>query len=331
MRHKSINIRKLALYNVQCLVLFTLELLAASQKKYLIVVGGPTAVGKTAFSIQLAQALQTEIISADSRQLYKQLDIGTAKPNAAELAAVPHHFIDILEPDTEYSAGQFERDALQLLDQLFQKYRAVVVVGGSGMYVQALYRGMDQMPEVPAYIRESLNQELQQKGLDVLAERLRQHDPQYWQEVDRQNPLRIIRALEVIQSTGQPYSSFRQQLYPVRPFETIKIGLERPREELYARIERRMDLMIEQGLFEEAERLYPYRQLNALQTVGYQEIFGYLEGQYGKDEAIRLLKRNSRRYAKRQMTWFRKDEGFRWFSPDGLEKALAFIYGQMPA
>ena len=314
-----------------CPVLFTLELLAESQKKYLIVVGGPTAVGKTAFSIQLARALQTEIISADSRQLYKQLDIGTAKPDAAELASVPHHFIDILEPDTEYSAGQFERDALLLLEQLFQKYRAVVVVGGSGMYVQALYRGMDQMPEVPANIRESLNQELQVKGLDVLAERLKHHDPQYWQEVDRQNPVRIIRALEVIEATGKPYSSFRQQQYPARPFETIKIGLERPREDLYARIDSRMDLMIEQGLFEEAKRLYPHRELNALQTVGYQEIFGYLEGQYDKEEAIRLLKRNSRRYAKRQMTWFKKDEGFRWFSPDRLEEALAFIYGQMQA
>lgn len=305
--------------------------MTAQQKKYLIVVGGPTAVGKTAFSIQLAQALKTEIISADSRQIYKQMDIGTAKPEAEELAAAPHHFIDLLEPYTEYSAGQFERDALALLEQLFAKHYVVVVAGGSGMYVQALTRGMDRMPEVPPQLREALNQQLKEQGLESLVEELKQLDPLYWQEVDRQNPSRIIRALEVSRATGKPYSAFRQQQYPKRAFETIKLGLDRPREELYTRIDQRMELMLEQGLLEEAKRLYPFRQLNALQTVGYQEIFSYLEGKYDWDEAVRLLKRNSRRYAKRQLTWFRKDPDFVWFHPEQLEQALAFIYGQMKA
>ncbi|EMR03204.1 tRNA (adenosine(37)-N6)-dimethylallyltransferase MiaA [Cesiribacter andamanensis] len=299
------------------------------QKKFLIVVGGPTAVGKTAFSIALAQRLGTEILSADSRQLYQQLNIGTAKPDAAELAAVPHHFIDLLEPDQEYSAGQFERDALQLLEKLFTRYQAVVVAGGSGLYVQALCRGMDQMPQVPENLREQLNKEYAQHGLAPLLEELQQRDPVYWQEVDRQNPSRIIRALEVCRATGQPYSGFRQQAYPERPFQTIKIGLDRPRGELYARIDERMDQMLAQGLLEEAKRLYPYRQLNALQTVGYQEVFGYLEGQWPWEEAVRLLKRNSRRYAKRQLTWFKKDPDWHWFHPHQLEEALGLIHAQM--
>lgn len=293
--------------------------------------GGPTAVGKTAFSIQLAQALKTEIISADSRQLYKQMTIGTAKPEAHELRAVSHHFVDMIEPDTEYSAGQFERDALLLLEQLFDQHQTVVVAGGSGLYVQALVRGMDQMPKVPPSFRESLNREFQEKGLSPLLAELQSNDPAYFESVDKQNPARILRALEVCRATGAPYSSFRKQDFPRRSFETIKIGLERPREELYSRIDLRMDQMIAQGLFEEAERLYPYRQLNALQTVGYQEIFGYLEGAYDREEAIRLLKRNSRHYAKRQLTWFKKDEEFHWFLPHQLEEALAFIFANLEA
>lgn len=308
-----------------------LDPLVANQKKYLISIGGPTAVGKTAFSIKVAKALKTEIISADSRQLYRHMTIGTAKPDANELAAVPHYFIDILEPDTDYNAGQFERDALKLLDQLYQTHQAVVVAGGSGMYMQALERGMDQMPQVPARIREDLNQELNLNGLVSLVDELKKCDPLYWQEVDQQNPARILRALEVCRATGLSYSSFRKQEYPERPFTTIKIALERPREELYRRIDLRMDQMIEQGLFQEAERLYPYRQLNALQTVGYQEIFGFLEGKWNREEAIRLLKRNSRRYAKRQLTWFKKDSQVRWFHPDQFDKALAFLYEKMEA
>lgn len=303
----------------------------APNHKYLIIVAGPTAVGKTAFSIRLALALQTEIISADSRQIYRKLNIGTAKPDAAELAAVPHHFIDWLEPQVPYSAGHFERDALALLDKLYQKHEAVVVAGGSGMYVQALCRGMDQMPEIDPAIREQLNQETNDKGLLPLLDELQQRDPAYWQQVDRSNPARIIRALEVIRTTGRPYTEFRNQQYSRRSFETIKIGLERPREELYARIDERMEIMIAQGLFTEAEQLYPYKALNALQTVGYQEIFDYMEGKYDKQEAIRLLKRNSRRYAKRQLTWFKKDQEFNWFHPDNFDQVLEFIKKQLPA
>ena len=303
--------------------------MATSTGKYLIVIAGPTAVGKTALSIRLAQTLQTEIISADSRQLYRKMDIGTAKPDATELAAVKHHFIDVIDPDVEYSAGQFERDALHLLEELFHKYNTVVLAGGSGLYIQALCRGMDQFPEVPPAIREGLNQELLEKGLPALVEELQQLDPQFWGEVDRSNPARVIRALEVCRASGQPYSSFRQQQYAERPFKVIKIGLDRPREELYARIDERMDIMIAQGLFGEAERLYPYRELNALQTVGYQEIFAFMEGQYDQEEAVRLLKRNSRRYAKRQLTWFKKDPDFTWFNPQAFEEVLSFVSAKL--
>lgn len=292
---------------------------------YLLVVGGPTAVGKTAFSIQLARHFKTEIISADSRQLYQQLRIGTAKPNSAELAAVPHHFIDILPPEQEFNAGQFEREALILLENLFQKYQHVVVGGGSGMYVQALCQGIDKMPEVPAALRQQLNQALDKEGLAPLVEQLKNLDPAYYEQVDKQNPQRVLRALEVCLYTTKPYSSFRKQGFKKRPFHIIKIGLERSRPELYQRIDQRMDAMIAEGLFEEAKSLYPYRALNALQTVGYKEIFDYLEGKYDKEEAIRLLKRNSRRYAKRQLTWFRKDHAFHWFHPDNFGEAVAFI------
>lgn len=288
-------------------------------------VGGPTAVGKTTFSIRLAQQYQTEIISADSRQLYQQLTIGTAKPNVEELAVVPHHFINILPPEREYNAGQFERDSLALLDALFQQHDQVVVAGGSGMYVQALCQGIDEMPAIPAEFRENLSLRLQREGLPALLAELQQLDPVYFQQVDRQNPQRVVRALEVSLYTGRPYSSFRRRGFKKRPFHTIKIGLDRPREELYQRINERMDQMVEEGLFEEARELYPYKNLNALQTVGYKEVFGYLEGRYDKDEAIRLLKRNSRRYAKRQLTWFRKDQEFAWFHPDKFGEAVAFV------
>lgn len=301
----------------------------STHTKYIIVVGGPTAVGKTACSIQLAQYYKTEIISADSRQLYQKLDIGTAKPTPEELAAVPHHFIDILPPEVEYNAGQFERDALQLLEKLFLRYNVVVVAGGSGMYVQALCQGIDAMPAIPAGLRELLNRRLQTEGLAALVLELEERDPAYAQEVDRHNPQRIVRALEVCLFTGKPYSSFRRQEYKNRPFEIIKVGLDRPRHELYARIDQRMDAMIAEGLFEEARSLYPFRELNALQTVGYKEIFDYIDGLYGREEAIRLLKRNSRRYAKRQLTWFRKDPDFAWFHPEETDAIIAWCNQQI--
>lgn len=299
--------------------------------KYIIVIGGPTAVGKTACSIGLARHYHTEIISADSRQLYQQLTIGTAKPATEELAAVPHHFIDILPPEVEYNAGQFERDALQLLGKLFIEHDVVVVAGGSGMYVQALCQGIDEMPAIPAEIRQTINQQLEAEGLPALVQELEVCDPAYAREVDRQNPQRIVRALEVCRFTGEPYSAFRKKSYKERPFGIIKIGLDRDRKELYDRIDQRMDSMIEEGLFEEAASLYSYRELNALQTVGYKEIFDYLDGHYNREEAIRLLKRNSRRYAKRQLTWFRKDPEFNWFHPNEFDAIIACCDKQMAA
>lgn len=301
----------------------------STPSKYVIVVGGPTAVGKTACSIHLAQHYHTEIISADSRQLYQQLNIGTAKPTTEELAAVPHHFIDILPPEVEYNAGKFERDALQLLEKLFLKHDVVVVAGGSGMYVQALCHGIDEMPAVPAHLRDSLNRRLETEGLQTLVGELIEKDPAYAMEVDRHNPQRIIRALEVCLFSGQPYSSFRKQKISNRPFNIIKIGLERPRHELYARIDQRMDAMLAEGLLGEAAGLYPFRRLNALQTVGYKEIFDYLDGVYDQEEAIRLLKRNSRRYAKRQLTWFKKDQAFKWFHPDETGAIIAYCDEQI--
>lgn len=288
-------------------------------------------MGKTACSIRLAQYYKTGIISADSRQLYQTLDIGTAKPTSAELAAVPHHFVDILPPEIEYNAGQFERDALQLLEKLFHSHNVVVVAGGSGMYVQALCQGIDEMPPIPAEVRELLNHRLEAEGLAALVQELQERDPAYAQEVDRNNPQRIVRALEVCLFTGRPYSSFRRKQYSRRPFGIIKVGLDRPRHDLYARIDLRMDAMIAEGLFEEAHRLHPFRELNALQTVGYKEIFDYIDGLYGREEAIRLLKRNSRRYAKRQLTWFRKDPEYTWFHPEETDVIIDWCNQQMNA
>ena len=286
-------------------------------------------MGKTSFSIQLAQHYKTEIISADSRQLFKKLNIGTAKPTQEELTAVPHHFVDVLSPEEDYNAGLFEKEALERLDTLFRQHRQVVVSGGSGMYIQALCQGIDEMPEIPLEVREQLNKRLEQEGLESLLEDLKNLDPHYYEVVDRHNPQRIVRALEVCTYTGLPFSSFRKKSFIERPFNTIKIGLDRPRQELYERIDLRMDQMIEEGLFEEARELYPYRHLNALQTVGYKEIFDFIEGAYDKEEAIRLLKRNSRRYAKRQLTWFRKDPEFHWFHPGEIKEAISFIDRQM--
>lgn len=288
-----------------------------SSKRYVLVVIGPTAVGKTAMSIELARHYNTAIISSDSRQFYRETTIGTAKPTAAERAAAPHYLVDSLSIHDDYQAGQFERDALALLEQLHARHELVIVTGGSGLYVKALCEGLDEMPAVQAGMREKLNAEFAEQGLEPLLRELAQQDPVYYEQVDRDNHQRVIRALEVIRSTGQPFSAFRRKSLAQRPFETIKIGLTLAREELYQRIDQRMDAMIKAGLFEEARGLFEYRHLNALQTLGYTEIFGYLEGQYDYEEAVRLLKRNSRRYAKRQLTWFQKDPEIRWFEqPD---------------
>ncbi|RKQ49364.1 tRNA dimethylallyltransferase [Roseivirga pacifica] len=295
------------------------------KKKLLVSVVGPTAVGKTAVTIDLANAFDSEIISADSRQFYREMELGTAKPSAEELSLAPHHFINTLSVTQEYSVGQFEKDAISLLDELFQKHEVVFMAGGSGLFVDAVCNGLDKFPEIDPAIREKLNETYAAKGIAHLQSLLKERDPTYYVQVDVQNPQRLIRALEVIESTGEPFSSFRRQQAADRPFEVLRIGLEMDREKLYERIDMRMDLMIAAGLFEEAERLYQYRSLNALQTVGYKEIFGYLDGEYDKEEAVRLLKRNSRRYAKRQLTWFRRNESVHWFSPNQVAEIKALI------
>ncbi|PWL27915.1 tRNA (adenosine(37)-N6)-dimethylallyltransferase MiaA [uncultured Roseivirga sp.] len=294
-------------------------------KKYLTCIVGPTAVGKTSTAIKVAQFLNTEIISADSRQFYKELEIGTAKPDALELSEAKHHLVNSLSIHDEYDVGQFEGDALAIINQVHERNNSVVMVGGSGLFVDAVCNGLDEFPEIEDGLRDTLNDEFKQKGLQRLVDELEGKDPEYWSIVDRKNPQRIIRALEVIRSTGKKFSDFRKRSKKERPFEVIKIGLTMEREQLYGRIDRRMDIMIEQGLFEEAKQFLPYKSLNALQTVGYQEIFPYLEGDYDYAEAVRLLKRNSRRYAKRQLTWFRKDESVEWFEPSNTEQILDYI------
>nr|WP_168196246.1 tRNA (adenosine(37)-N6)-dimethylallyltransferase MiaA [Echinicola soli] len=297
--------------------------------KYLLVVAGPTAVGKTDLCIKLAKKFKTAIISSDSRQFYKETDIGTAKPSAAEMQDVPHYFVNNLSIHDDYDVRKFEKDALLVLNNLFEMHNVVIMTGGSGLYIDAVCNGFDEIPAIDPSIRKSLNQLYQEKGITALQEKLAELDSDYYKQVDVNNPQRLIRGCEVTMGTGKPFSSYRKKEKVRRPFQVIKVGLQRERQELYHRINLRMDQMIAAGLFEEAAGLYPQRYLNALQTVGYSEIFGYLDGEYDKEEAERLLKRNSRRYAKRQMTWFRRDEEIQWFSPDEYERVEAYVEDQM--
>ncbi|MFY0690123.1 MAG: tRNA (adenosine(37)-N6)-dimethylallyltransferase MiaA [Cyclobacteriaceae bacterium] len=293
--------------------------------KTLISIVGPTASGKTELGIAIAQHFKTEIISADSRQFYREMNIGTAKPSTLELATVKHHMVDSLSIHDEYSVGAFEREVIELLEKLFENKDAVVMVGGSGLYFKAIWEGLDDMPEVDQDLRAELNEYVKQNGLNALLEELKQQDPIHYGVVDQQNPQRVIRAIEVVRTTGRPYSDLRKQQSVERNFKNIKIGIDYPREDLYERIDARMDQMILGGLFEEAEALYPFRNVNALQTVGYSEIFGMKEGEYDREEAERLLKRNSRRYAKRQFTWFRRYDDIVWVKPGELDQVISLI------
>ncbi|WPP49882.1 tRNA (adenosine(37)-N6)-dimethylallyltransferase MiaA [Catalinimonas niigatensis] len=290
----------------------------------LILLVGPTAIGKTNIAIELALWLGTEIISTDSRQFYKEMNIGTAKPSSAEQALVTHHLVDFLSVLDSYDVKQFEQDALQSLYKIFQQKAVALATGGSGLYVKTLCEGIDEMPDIPEDIRNQLQLKLENEGLQSLIDKLKKVDLHYFEQVDLYNHRRILRALEVYHATGKPYSSFRNKKpkQEDRPFQILKIGLSRNREELYQRINTRVDQMIGQGLFDEVKALYPHRKANALQTVGYQEVFPYLEGAYDEREAIRLIKRNTRRFAKRQATWFRKDSEIQWFDLSGRE-ALA--------
>ncbi len=296
-----------------------------SEKPWLVVVAGPTAVGKTALCVQLAKHFHTEVVSADSRQFYKEMQIGTAKPTKEEMEEVPHHFVGHISITEAYDVGQYEQDALARITQLHRKNKVVILTGGSGLFLKAVCEGFDELPKVPDAVREQIRHFYEKHGLPALQEALQQSDETYYHEVDLQNPQRLMRALEVIRFTGKPFSSFRKGKSKPRSFQTLKIMLNRDRDELYERINQRMDMMLANGLVQEARLLLPYQHLNALQTVGYREFFAHWAGAYDWSETIRLLKQNSRRYAKRQLTWFRKDEDFTWFHPEEFENIVAFI------
>lgn len=291
--------------------------------KVLISVIGPTALGKTKLAINLAQHFNTEIISADSRQFYKEMSIGTAVPSKEELQAVPHHFIQHKSIFESYSVGDFERDGLALLDKLFREKDTVIMVGGSGLFIDAITKGLDDFPEVSPNVREALNKKLEINGIEALQEQLRQLDPQHYDNIDLNNPHRLIRALEICIGTEKPYSSFLTKKKKLRPFKTATVGLIAPREIVYQRINNRVDKMMEQGLLEEARSLYEHKELNALQTVGYKELFSYLDGERNLDLAVSEIKKNTRRFAKRQMTWFKKNEETIWVDYQlGLNEVL---------
>ncbi len=286
---------------------------------------GPTAVGKTAAAIKLAQHFDTEILSADSRQFYKEMNIGTAKPDEQELLAAKHHFINSHSIQEDYSAGDFERDALQLLASLFEKKDVVIMVGGSGLFVRAVCEGLDDLPKAPEGVREALNKQFEIAGLAPLKERLKEIDPAYYAIADIDNPQRVIRALEVFEASGNTMSFYQKKEVEKRPFEVITIGLNTDRQQLYNRINLRVDKMIHKGLVEEVKSLADYRTKPAMLTVGYSEIFQYLDGAISFEEAIDKVKQNSRRYAKRQITWFKKYGNTVWFEPTETHEIITFL------
>lgn len=293
--------------------------------KTLIVIAGPTGSGKTDLSIQIALHYHAPIISTDSRQFYRGIPIGTAQPDAEQLQAVEHHFIASHDLTQDFNCGAYEQEALTRLEKLFAQHDYVVAVGGSGLYIKALCEGMDDLPDVDPALRTQLADEMKQLGTDAMAERLRELDPAFYEVVDRKNPARILRALEVCIGTGMTYSSLRTGEKKERPFRIIKIATDMDRAVLYERIDRRVDIMVEQGLEQEARSVYHLRELNSLQTVGYREMFDYFDGTISREEAIELIKRNSRRYAKRQLTWLRRDTEFAWFHPQEKAKIIEYI------
>ena len=280
--------------------------------KKLIVITGPTACGKTDLSIQVAKQLNTEIVSCDSRQFYKEMSIGTAKPSVLEMDGIPHHFIDSHSITEEINAGEFERQALPIITSLFKKNDYVILCGGSGLFIDAITNGFDEMPSIKPELRTSLRETFTEKGILPLQEQLKSLDPDYFNEMDSDNPQRVIRALEICLSSEKNYSQLRKGQKEKRPFQIIKFVIDRPREELYNRINLRVDLMIQNGLINEVKSLLPYKNLNSLNTVGYKEIFDHLNGTILLNEATELVQRNSRRYAKRQLTWFRRDPSYIW-------------------
>lgn len=300
-----------------------------SSAKTLIVITGPTAVGKTALCLDIAQYFGIPIINADSRQIYKELKIGTASPTDEQQQLVPHYFVGSLSLNDYYSASLFEQQVLEILDDEFRTHDLALMTGGSMMYIDAVCDGIDDIPTVDDETRETLKKRLADEGLEPLLEELKALDPEYYAIVDRQNPRRVVHGLEICLMTGKTYTSFRKreagERKKERPFRIVKIGLNRPREELYARINQRVDQMMQDGLLEEAKRLYPMRQMNALNTVGYKELFDYLDGRWSLEEAVERIKGNTRRYARKQLTWYKKDESIRWFHPDQEKEIIDLI------
>lgn len=284
----------------------------------LLVLTGPTASGKTALAIRWAERLRTEIISADSRQFYREMRIGTAAPTPDELRRVPHHFVQHLSIHDSYNVYRYEQDALALLEKLFQNHENVILCGGSGLYIDALCNGIDLLPDPDPELRENLHRMLRENRVEEFHQMLKEKDPEYYEVVDRNNPVRMVRALEVCIQTGQPYSTLRKQQAKERPFQIIKYAIALPREVLNERINRRVERMMEEGLEAEARQLYPLRHLNALQTVGYRELFDHFDGKCTLEESVEAIKAHTRQYAKRQMTWFKRDSGYRWISPEEI-------------
>lgn len=294
-------------------------------EKTLIVITGPTAVGKTALCLDIAKHFNIPVINADSRQIYRELKIGTARPSNKQMGEVKHYFVGTLGMDDYYSASLYEQQVLQLLDELFKTSDYALLSGGSMMYIDAVCNGIDDIPTIDDETRDTMKKRLLMEGLGSLCEELKLRDPEYYEIVDKQNPRRVVHALEICVMTGKPYSSFRKQEKKQRPFRIVKIGLNRPREELYKRINRRVDKMMKDGLLDEAKEMYERRELNALNTVGYKELFEYLKGKWTLHEAVERIKGNTRRYARKQLTWFKKDEQIRWFHPDDKEEIIRYI------
>lgn len=293
----------------------------------LIVILGPTGIGKTDLSIEIAKEFNTEIISSDSRQVYKELKIGTAVPNDEQLTKVKHHFIGNKSIYDYYNASMFEFEVLDLLEILFQNHNQVVMTGGSGMYINAVCDGIDDLPTIDKKLRDDLVQKHKEEGIESLRLQLKMLDPETYSKIDLKNPKRILKALEVTIQTGKPYSTFLSETRKKRNFNIIKIGLQRERNELYQRINLRVDQMIDEGLIDEAKRLYKDRNLNSLNTVGYKELFAHFDGEITEEKAIELIKRNSRHYAKRQISWFSRDKEIEWFHPDKKDEIIRFING----
>lgn len=290
--------------------------LCSDHRPTLLVLTGPTGVGKTELSLRLAEHFACPIVSADSRQIYREIPIGTAAPTLEEQQRVPHYFVGTRSVADDYNAGQYERDAIALLQTLFLQHSVVVLTGGSMMYIDAVCNGFDDIPSVPADIRAQLKSDYQSRGLEWLQQEVQRLDPAYWAEVDRQNPQRLLHCVEICRTTGQTFSSLRRNTRVERPFKILKVALTRPREQLYQRINLRVEQMMAQGLLEEAKAVYPLRHKNSLQTVGYRELFAYFDGRYTLQQAVDMIRQNSRHYAKRQLTWFNRDTTIHWLNAD---------------